>query len=167
MSITPSTDHYWTDLLPPNGGFIHIKEENTGNRTVRGVSMFHQLHCLQMIRMAFQDLLGVGSEGMDMDKRHGKAKLGEGEGVTELHWTHCLDYLRQVSRHLRCCWGCTVEICADVGKNILCMADDTIESTHVSKTGKLLVDGYMEHQCRDARPVYRAAGGVMKDEDTL
>jgi hypothetical protein len=53
------------------------------------------------------------------------------------------------------------------GKNILCMADDTVESTHVSKTGKLLVDGYMEHQCRDARPLYRAAGGVMKDEDVL
>jgi hypothetical protein len=83
----PSADHLWDALITPNGGFII--DENNGETQLYGIAMFHQLHCVQMIRNDFQELY---------------ARLdGRSDGINNVlhmidgpHLLHCLDYLRQV-----------------------------------------------------------------------
>lgn len=53
--LSRAGDANWTALLPPNGGFVVQKLDGRRSR-MAGVTMFHQLHCLQMIRGAIQDL---------------------------------------------------------------------------------------------------------------
>ncbi|KAH8817354.1 hypothetical protein F5884DRAFT_663008 [Xylogone sp. PMI_703] len=134
QSLDPADDKYWEDLLTPNGGFViveepHIIESHHGTTDdiafasrVRGISMFHQLHCLQMIRSALQESSG--------GKHQGHSEAGS---LRPAHWLHCFDYLRQ---------------------SILCLADDTLETVHVGSNGDLLIDGMVQHQCRDPNKLY-------------
>jgi Mycotoxin biosynthesis protein UstYa len=100
-SFDRSKDHLWEELLSSNGGFL-VREMN-GEKHLFGITMFHQLHCLQMIRMAIQNLtLGPSTNsshnGHSLKIRHGEP----GEMDKEMdengpqHWQHCFDYLRQV-----------------------------------------------------------------------
>lgn len=68
-NLSPSADGNWTNLLPPNGGFFSSKVED-GYEMV-GLTMFHQLHCLSMIRGALQ-----GQNMGDMDSSRGKVVAG-------------------------------------------------------------------------------------------
>jgi hypothetical protein len=114
FDLTPAGDGNWTALLPPNGGFVS-ERTGEGGFEMAGITMFHQLHCLQMIREAFQDLMEgkkvLESEMDDEDemgagdvgKEHGvkrKRSIGKRHGphLDQDHWVHCLDYLMQVSR---------------------------------------------------------------------
>ena len=72
-------------LLTPNGGFLMV-EEATGETKGYGVSMFHQLHCLTMMRTM---LLG---QAMSMAHE----SYGEAWRRDPRHWVHCLEYLTQV-----------------------------------------------------------------------
>lgn len=98
-------DSLWTDLLTSNGGFIY-KTEKDNRKHKYGISMFHQLHCLAILRGAFQ----MFHETMDphqVDLRETPAhRRGEEmqrnpnpheSHYDQDHWTHCFDYLRQVS----------------------------------------------------------------------
>jgi hypothetical protein len=100
MNLSHEYDSLWMDLLPPNGGFI-LKTGKHGVRRRYGISMFHQLHCLGMMREAFQDLktrlvaaemsgAGHGAQGRGLHSGHGPSDDAD-------HWLHCFDYLRQVS----------------------------------------------------------------------
>ena len=94
MSLSHDADVYWKNLTGPNGGFIR-QPDREGIVRRHGVSMFHQLHCLQMIRAEIQRL-------MHLEQRHEAQRGGDGEQIgetmsDEAHWTHCLDYIRQVS----------------------------------------------------------------------
>lgn len=87
QDMSPASDKYWADLLPRNGGFL--APENTGKRAP-GIAMFHQLHCLQMIRSSMQSLLGKNNteaRGMHHHDAH--------DAIDE-HVLHCFDYIRQV-----------------------------------------------------------------------
>jgi len=94
MNISANYDHLWNELLPPNGGMTKVVRPDDTEETY-GVSMFHQLHCLQMIRNAFQDLQNLEIKN-ENQHRHNNDQDQYESHPHELHWTHCLDYLRQV-----------------------------------------------------------------------
>lgn len=83
-----AADPLWEQLIPANGGFI-VDESNPEN-SVYGLAMFHQLHCVQMIRNAFQELYAR----LDGRSDGGGNVLHD---LDEGHLLHCLDYFRQVS----------------------------------------------------------------------
>lgn len=86
-----AADPLWDQLIPANGGFI--VDESKSESSIYGLAMFHQLHCVQMIRNDFQELyarLDGRSDGHSNVLHH----------LDELHLLHCLDYLRQVSAPL-------------------------------------------------------------------
>jgi hypothetical protein len=104
MNLSHEYDMLWMDLLTPNGGFVKRPDKH-GKERKNGISMFHQLHCLGMMREAVQDLterLATAESGMPMSSR--RAAAGGAHGLHDPtaepdHWLHCFDYLRQVSFH--------------------------------------------------------------------
>jgi hypothetical protein len=85
-SFAKDTDYLWSNLQSPNGGFM-VKEIN-GDKHNFGISMFHQLHCLQNLREAIQ-LFSLTLNGtISLDKTKERADF--------MHFGHCVDYLRQV-----------------------------------------------------------------------
>jgi hypothetical protein len=86
----------WNDLLPPNGGFL-VKEVN-GTRRNFGITMFHQLHCIQMLRASFQVFLAQKDGAKKTDSSQGKhsSRTNSGrDGFDTNHYTYCFDFLRQ------------------------------------------------------------------------
>lgn len=87
--LTPANNKAWQNtLLTPKGGFMWVQESET-EKVAWGISMFHSLHCLQMIRSAIQQspvgeaLIGHNqTEHMVLDPDH----IG-----------HCIRYIAQVS----------------------------------------------------------------------
>lgn len=86
-------DAVWDGLLTPNGGFLIVKD-TTDTKHLYGLSMFHQLHCLAMIRSAFQGYSKSNSELASHASHHNNG-VGHDESEAD-HWLHCFDYLRQV-----------------------------------------------------------------------
>ncbi|KAI1370369.1 hypothetical protein F4677DRAFT_465506 [Hypoxylon crocopeplum] len=122
---------WWDSLLPPNGGFL-IVEEKDHEIGKYGVSMFHQLHCLSMIRSM---VLG-GEMHMDhiQDESHGVKESAKDRD----HYLHCFDYIVQA---------------------ILCSADDSLERSGkvLGPGGKEedVINGMGHtHQCRNATLLY-------------
>lgn len=93
MNMSSEYDYLWDELLTPTGGLVDAGEGEAGTY---GISMFHQLHCLQMIRNAFQDLQSPTRRQRPAHHHHVKPNDEDEAHPPELHWTHCLDYLRQV-----------------------------------------------------------------------
>jgi hypothetical protein len=77
--------------LPSKAGSIFLEDEKSKVGPY-GVSMFHQLHCLAMIRKAFLNAFAqANGEG-------GIADASMGKGPNPLgHLGHCFHYLAQVS----------------------------------------------------------------------
>lgn len=67
------SDNEWGTIFPKGNGFINIETSDTHNRTF-AISMIHQLHCLDVIRVGF------------VVNRTGSAA----------HIQHCLRLLRQI-----------------------------------------------------------------------
>ncbi|EHA18596.1 hypothetical protein ASPNIDRAFT_37801 [Aspergillus niger ATCC 1015] len=111
-------------------GFVQIHE--AGGKTKHyGVSMFHQLHCLESLKMALKH-----------ESHHTRywERRGEGEGEGEDHLEHCLQYLEQA---------------------IMCAADDTIEPSFVAElpTGekaRIINGDGVVHRCRNFDEVQQA-----------
>jgi hypothetical protein len=78
----------WDLSLTPKGGFLHVQEP-IGPPRQYGVSMFHQLHCLDALRAA---LLGG-------KHHHEEAFIDELDDTMSegAHLVHCIDYIAQVS----------------------------------------------------------------------
>ncbi|EFX06675.1 hypothetical protein CMQ_6996 [Grosmannia clavigera kw1407] len=89
---TNVTDSMWKRLSPPGDGIVQIPNEYTAGlrpsrpaphnpetHTVYGISMFHQLHCLNFLHSAFTP--------------EAVAHLTPDQIV--LHRDHCLDFIRQ------------------------------------------------------------------------
>ncbi|ETS84405.1 hypothetical protein PFICI_02430 [Pestalotiopsis fici W106-1] len=107
MNLSHEHDMLWMDLLTPNGGFVK-RPDRHGVERKNGISMFHQLHCLGMMREAVQSLTerlaaaeaGMSSSSSSHSSR--RAAMGGSHGLHDPeaepdHWLHCFDYLRQVS----------------------------------------------------------------------
>ncbi|KAL7941846.1 hypothetical protein V8C42DRAFT_333888 [Trichoderma barbatum] len=127
-NLSREYDYLWDELLTPNGGFIMKKDEKNIAHQY-GLSMFHQLHCLAMIRAAMQDALNLPESTSKTQSRHKHHAHKNGSVFdTSDHWLHCFDYLRQT---------------------ILCEADSTIEPPKHNSKGQEVVNGMGERQCRD------------------
>ncbi|CAI7656875.1 unnamed protein product [Penicillium discolor] len=105
------TDEIWKRLSPPGDGIVELPiaaaknlpeslpaPNNPDTALVYGVSVFHQLHCLNFLRFAYYP-----SSVKDMD-----------EEEVAFHRDHCLDYIRQV---LMCHADPTFEPMSEVGIN--------------------------------------------------
>jgi hypothetical protein len=77
--------------LPDNGGFIDTKYNDTFTLHV-GISMFHALHCVEMVRGKIVD-----NDDEDMHAHHGPQNpLDDDPKERKFHLLHCLDYIIQV-----------------------------------------------------------------------
>jgi hypothetical protein len=80
-----------------SNGFLRMREEGEEEAVSYGVSMFHQLHCVEMLRAV---LRGKGHQHGVKGRRGLQApphQLEEGEMSAEEHLEHCLDYITQVN----------------------------------------------------------------------
>lgn len=83
----------WDSMLPDGGGFLLQTGHDTKSpSTPYGVSMFHGLHCLQIIRNKIQELLALNGES-NITPSHVHAHF---HSVEPMHYTHCLEYIAQV-----------------------------------------------------------------------
>ncbi|KAL8948068.1 MAG: hypothetical protein Q9183_007723 [Haloplaca sp. 2 TL-2023] len=131
-NLSPSGDAEWERaLLTPKGGFLWVQYNGTTERPY-GISMFHALHCLKMLREVIQKSPGmVEKEHKGQGGMHGH-ETGHGQDMD--HIGHCIGYIAQ---------------------HLLCAADSTIEPSKITldKEGfatQFQVDGKgFQHQCRD------------------
>ncbi|KAH6717967.1 hypothetical protein DL95DRAFT_332209 [Leptodontidium sp. 2 PMI_412] len=129
--MTEVGDAIWSTISSTKqGGFLWVRHNET-YKTGHGVSMFHALHCLSMIRDAIK-----GSKSGAVAHSHGsKRDIHVGKSEDEMHVGHCLSYVAQ---------------------SLLCSADGTLErpKTYTDDAGNVLrddVDGEdVKHQCRSA-----------------
>ncbi|KAI1327351.1 hypothetical protein F5Y16DRAFT_372266 [Xylariaceae sp. FL0255] len=119
----------WTSLIPRGGGFIVVEEGwqkyqndlppriQLPDQDVFAVSVFHQIHCLQVIFSEFNALLDTSDTSNHGRRRrkisvrssqqhhhHGQAEAEE-EDTLE-HVGHCFDYIRN---SLMCCGDTALE----------------------------------------------------------
>lgn len=114
QNLSSSHDNLWTSLNPSNDGFF-LRKGPDGKVHQYGVAVFHQIHCLGMLRVAIRELSVKAGEMVMEDSdaghmRHGQSHaMGADTGSDDLedeenasnpkssrHWQHCIDYLRQV-----------------------------------------------------------------------
>ncbi|KAM7200819.1 protein of unknown function (DUF3328) domain containing protein [Rhypophila sp. PSN 637] len=140
MNLTK--DSWWDRLITPNGGFLVVQDKAEDEPLGFGVSMFHQLHCLNMIRSQFLDGMQKDENGVPEsiqtttgEEDELEEKLRKSERV---HLLHCFEHIAQA---------------------ILCAADDALEASQPTDVGNGEqvngVNGENEiHQCRDASILY-------------
>jgi hypothetical protein len=79
-----------TRRLHPNGGYIKLQYNSTFKINF-GISMFHSIHCLEMLREKIvggeaTHIHGAGSSDADVEEKDKDPK----------HLEHCIDYVLQV-----------------------------------------------------------------------
>ena len=131
FSIGPSeaSNKAWDSQTPAGRGFIQAPLES--GTAVYGLTVFHQLHCIDMIRHGFyhgvtDDRIAVRAEEHSQEEEHHMID-------PRAHARHCFDYLRQT---------------------VQCTADTNLEPVDFSLGG---VKGWTEHVCRDFEAVQRYA----------
>lgn len=107
---TNDTNEMWRRLSPPGDGIVAVPRKSTADLPptlpsdsdpdidVYGISMFHQLHCLNFLRFAYYP-----DSITDMPPAE-----------VILHRDHCLDYIRQA---IMCNGDTTFEFVTEVGIN--------------------------------------------------
>ncbi|OQV01657.1 hypothetical protein CLAIMM_06971 [Cladophialophora immunda] len=151
--LSPAGDNAWaTETATRGGGFLAVRYNATMTQGY-GLSMFHALHCLQMIRLALQEQRAEGCAGesgggdkvgrADPHHLHDSGGRGSGGGAGNVdyeHVAHCFSY---------------------VAESLLCAADGTIEppTEEFNERGHLVssnVDGAgVVHQCKDASLLWK------------
>ncbi|PWY91614.1 hypothetical protein BO94DRAFT_564929 [Aspergillus sclerotioniger CBS 115572] len=134
LSTTPtsSPNTTWTSLLPPNGGTLKV---HTPNNTITsyGISMFHQLHCLTVLR---------GLIFPETSQHHSPSHSGD-DHEDRVHWAHCFDYIAQ---GIICAADDTIEV----------------PHLALNKDGKRvwIIDGMGQtHRCRDSGVLWGVVSG--------
>jgi len=90
--LSPAGDAAWDELLTPHGGSVWLRTNETFAQDW-GISMFHGLHCLGLIRVGLRNGLGHGE---NHHIRRNEA-AGSHEGHLDLeHLRHCFSYIAQV-----------------------------------------------------------------------
>lgn len=97
--MSAAGDERWDGLFAGDG-YLFLKPKNTSLPPEPwGVSMFHGLHCLQVLRSKIQVLEGrvSGGEPLEGQGQHGHHH-GESDDpdVSDIHYLHCFSYLAQV-----------------------------------------------------------------------
>ena len=104
--LSPPADDAWEQtLLTRKGGFLWVELNETSNEAW-GISMFHALHCLKMLRIVVRS-----SEMMKsvVEKSGGASDNGGQDGgnfehpdMNPLHIGHCVAYIAQVRGSFHC-----------------------------------------------------------------
>ncbi|KAG4434537.1 hypothetical protein IFR05_009978 [Cadophora sp. M221] len=135
------SDQAWKDLTPKKGGYIAVSDEDKeryrlpstemrDGEWIYGVSVFHQLHCLQMIRNGHYTTLAH-------QDHHDHSPDTQSEGRMH-HYDHCFDFLRQA---------------------LMCRPDTTLEPVTPAPNGLLADTGRgVVHSCRDYKDVLWFSG---------
>lgn len=178
-SLDHQYDRLWDDhLIPNNGGYLTANKK-TSNTDKLGISMFHQLHCLAMLREEMQNLhevIDAAAMGKSPAMHNDEHQRGLRDGPVvdtdagrvkhhdQKHTMHCFDYLRQVRRiyqHYKGAWGRFRSRLTHLNmkKTILCTADSTIERPKLTENGTPFIDGLGPRKCRDWDLWYAASAG--------
>ncbi|KAL9116577.1 MAG: hypothetical protein Q9187_006898, partial [Circinaria calcarea] len=105
-SLSPGSDAAWEALVPENGGFILQTEKGKDGEQKMGISMFHQLHCLVMLRGWIRELKAAANATFAVEVSGSAMPMSmsidtnpetpeDAPDFREVHLLHCLDYLRQ------------------------------------------------------------------------
>jgi hypothetical protein len=98
--FSPAGDAAWDNLTFASGGFILVRSNDAnGNDSDAdakpwGVSMFHGLHCLQMLRAA---LVAKTEAPAHEGHAHAAKREDHSKHMETGHLSHCLAYLADVS----------------------------------------------------------------------
>lgn len=109
-SLDPKFDEGWNgEMSTPLGGFMLVAHNESFYRAW-GVSMFHSIHCLTMLRTSFQRSFGLVSGDKNSHGGHSHGKNGKRSFVDlsmideRQHVEHCLGYIGRVSAPLHEAW---------------------------------------------------------------
>ncbi|KAG8531256.1 uncharacterized protein KY384_004614 [Bacidia gigantensis] len=132
---SPETNKAWDDLFPPMVGFV---QHPTIAPNLSGLAVFHELHCLDILRKGFYAALsGTLTSSIEEATDHNRR-------LDDHHLRHCFDYLRQ---------------------SFMCLADTNLEPVNFDLGG---VTGWkFERTCRDFESVKRWAGENRKWDGRL
>lgn len=94
--LSPKSDASWSSSLnTPQGGFLWIKYNETSNMAW-GVSMFHAIHCLTLIRNMVQIQARNSTAGVHHGN-HNPTHQSKGHKALDSHHVgHCFSYIAQV-----------------------------------------------------------------------
>ncbi|PTB41007.1 hypothetical protein M441DRAFT_194351 [Trichoderma asperellum CBS 433.97] len=135
-SLDSAIDGAWNQAMnTPLGGFLLVRHNETYSQGW-GVSMFHSIHCLGILRSTMQNYFGLASD----NGGHGAHAHGQRDGATlhvgeRNHVEHCLGY---------------------IGRALLCNGDDTLEPpfTKYDAEGNIVLSAVSgqghQHSCRDS-----------------
>ncbi|KAF2464343.1 uncharacterized protein BDR25DRAFT_346819 [Lindgomyces ingoldianus] len=127
MTLDHDSDYLWQEHLFMASGNIRLPPpDGKGNASLKGIAMFHQMHCLAKMRMTLQ----LAREGVDIGV----------DWRDDAHWPHCFDYLRE---SILCYADPTLE-------SVSLQPGPVDDGTFVK-----VIDGGAEMRyCRDSRPLY-------------
>lgn len=96
--LSPSADDAWEQMaITRKGGFLWVEFNETAN-AAWGISMFHALHCLKMLRIVIRNsemMKSVASPASNHDGSNDKGTL-EHPDMDPVHIGHCVGYIAQV-----------------------------------------------------------------------
>lgn len=96
-SLDSAVDGVWDQAMnTPLGGFLLVRHNETYSQGW-GVSMFHSIHCLRILRSTMQNYFGLAPE----NGGHAAHAHGQRDGATlhvdeRKHVEHCLGYIGRV-----------------------------------------------------------------------
>lgn len=104
--LSKDADEAWrSTLTTPKGGFLFVKNENREERGGKdepwGVSMFHAIHCLTLLRTSFQHFNNAMNTtvtaNMDVHMHQDVKRMNGGSDLDAIvHVGHCFSYIAQV-----------------------------------------------------------------------
>ncbi|CAL8574732.1 hypothetical protein XPA_000685 [Xanthoria parietina] len=131
-NLSPSANEEWKRaLLTPKGGFLWVQYNITAEQPY-GISMFHGLHCLKMLREVIQSSHHPATN--KGNEHHPRTAQYTEHGQSLNHIGHCIGYIAQ---------------------HLMCAADSTIEPSKITldasgQATQFMVDGEgYQHQYRD------------------
>lgn len=99
--LSPAGDDSWERMaLPRKGGFLWVEYNETSNEAW-GISMFHALHCLKMLRLVIRNsglMKSVVGESDPVQHSEGGGETGTlmHPDMDPVHIGHCVGYIAQV-----------------------------------------------------------------------
>jgi hypothetical protein len=133
FNMSHAWDDEWKALSGKTGGLLHMYDTEAGRDRPWGVSMFHQLHCLAILRAQMQQLQDALADGQADEGRAQELRL------SNTHYQHCFDYLRQVRIKKLMTYHTTCEDRTGGTENshqtLLCFADETLEKSQLGSDG--------------------------------
>ncbi|KAL5323798.1 hypothetical protein ACEPPN_008340 [Leptodophora sp. 'Broadleaf-Isolate-01'] len=94
--MSHGNDNAWSEILmPPNSGFIRVKHNET-YVIDWGISVFHALHCLSLLRTMLQDNLAEAVSAWH-PQHSSYSQVESAQFLHEAHIPHCIGYLTQTA----------------------------------------------------------------------